>query len=399
MKLRSLIIALSVLFFSCSKKEEVHQFEINYLDAQKPDTIPIIFGKGTVSMNNRFEMGFTMAPDGKSMAFGVLGDSLPEETCLYLMTYQNGKWSAPDSTFLEDNVNTFYPMFGPASDEFFYVKSRQGASTDLWRAVYKQHKMIHSEPMDSVFNSSSREAGHGKAKNGDFYFTSNRDDQYQCCGDIYFSKLTASGYTEVIRSEELNSLADEESLFLSPDGNYIIVQSWQGEYKSKHDLYISYRTKSNSWTRLKRLNKHINGNQIEQRPFISPDSKFLFFSRTIKTVENELENYDADIYWVSTQQVFQPYIFDDQIEAEVRYNQAFEINLPADLFKDVNNSKLSYWVTLENNSEIPNWIHFDEESFTIRGNWLSQTPISLKLTAIDASGNSADFIFTQVIMH
>ena len=337
---------LIFIIFSCQPNKQIEEVSISYPDAQKPEDVPLVFGEGTISVKGRFDLGITISSDGKSLVFGVAD---PDATLLYLMNFQQGKWSEPDKSFLEENENIFFPMFSPSDNELFYAKSVEGYETDIWKASFDGAKANDPQPLDSLINSTSREAGHGMAMNGSFYFTSNRDDQYQCCGDIFY---TAPESSEVKKSEILNSGSDEESLFLSPNDNFIIIQSWRQEYQSKHDLYISYRTKDGSWTAPDRLNEKINSPEIEQRPFISPDNQFLFFSRMSITRENDEDIFESDIYWVSTKEVFKPYPFDTLTDTYVPYNETFQLNFPSDLFKDLDDDKLSYQVTLEDGSSL-----------------------------------------------
>ncbi len=385
-------IVLITLCLSCASKQDNNHKNIYYLDQKTPSEIPEVFGKGIVSVQGRFEMGFTISPDMKTIAFGVAHESNVEETCIYIMKYINGKWTAPDKSILPDNVNTFYPMFDHTGSEFYFAKSANGAETDLWMAEYLNDQMKNPQLLDSIINSNAREAGHGKSKSGPFYFTSNRDDQNQCCGDIYRSELVAEGYTKVEKVNELNSEADEEGLFLSPSGNYIIIQSWKSEFESKHDLYLSYQTKNGTWTNPERLNSKINGKDIEQRPFVSPDNKFLFFSRMSITQVDGQDNYESDTYWVSTRSIFKPYPFNTDIEVGVRYNEPFQFNLPDDLFKDVDDIELQYKMSLDNDSELPEWIKFDSTSLSLSGVWKSKEPLSIKVTASDSAGNDGSFI-------
>lgn len=384
---------LVIWSFSCSPKKHTEAPNITYLEQETPDSIPQVFGKDIVSVKGRFDMGFTISPDGKSMAFGVADESNPEKTCIYLMNYNNGKWTSPEKSFLSDNINTFFPMFSPSGKELYFAKSVDESPTDLWVAEYIDKNAVNPQPLDSIINSTEREAGHGKSKSGAFYFTSNRDDQYQCCGDIYYTQLESGVYSKVQKSDILSSPADEESLFLSPDENYIIVQAWKYDSKSKHDLFISYRTKKGAWTVPKTLSILINGEEIEQRPFISPDNKFLFFSRTSVTQENEQAVYDSDIYWVSTKSVFSPYAYNPQIDASIRYDEEFELHFPKDIFKDVDDEKLSFQLTLENDSAIPEWMEFDNGRLILSGKWNTKESLMLKLTATDTSENTGEFIF------
>ena len=393
MRLKLLLYTVLLLLFSCDAKKPTDDQNFQYLGQQLPDSIPVIFGEGVISVKGRFDMGLAISPDNNSIAFGVAHESNPEETCIYLMNYTKGEWTSPSRSFLPNNENTFFPMFSPSGDELYFAKSVDESPTDLWVAKYIDDKAINPQPLDSMFNSNSREAGHGKSKSGSFYFTSNRDESNPCCGDIYFTQLESEGHSQIKKSEILSSEADEESLFLSPNEDFIIIQVWKTEFGSKHDLYISYRTKNDSWTTPKRLNQLINSKEIEQRPFVSPDNKFLFFSRTGVTQENGQDVYDSDIYWVSTKSAFQPYVYNPEVEASIKFNEEFELKLPKDIFKDVDDQNLTYQLTLEDGSEIPGWIGFDDDRLTLSGKWETKETLSFKLIATDTSGNSKEFSF------
>lgn len=90
MKILKLLVIL--LGISCVRKTNS---AINYLDQKKPGIIPEIFAPGIVSMKGRFEMGFTMSPNGASIAFGVAREANAEETCIYLMNSQMENGAIP----------------------------------------------------------------------------------------------------------------------------------------------------------------------------------------------------------------------------------------------------------------------------------------------------------------
>jgi hypothetical protein len=393
LSLKSSFLAFAILLCACSIKKTEETLGIKYLGEKTPDSIPLIFGKGIVSVSGRFDMGFSISPNGKSMAFGVAHETEPEKTCIYLLKYLNEQWTEPSNSFLADNMNTFFPMFAPSGKEIYFAKSIDNSETDLWVATLTNEGAIAPRPLDTIINSKSREAGHGVSRNGTFYFTSNRNDQNQCCGDIYFTRFDSGVYNKVKKSEVLSSGADEESLFLSPNEDYIILQAWKNEFESKHDLFISYLTKKGAWTSPKRLNSNINGKEIEQRPFVSPDNKFLFFSRMSITRENDQDVYESDIYWVSTKSVFSPYVYNTEFEYTVKYNEDFELKLPSDIFKDIDDKYLTINLSLEDGSAIPDWLNYNPEDLSLKGKWSTQETVKLKLTATDSARNTANFNF------
>ena len=77
----------------------------------------------------------------------------------------------------------------------------------------------------------------------------------------------------------------------------------------------------------------------------------------------------------------------------MKYSEEFEVELPKDIFKDVDNKKLTFKLSLEDDSEIPEWIRFDAKGLSLSGKWNTKEALNLKLTATDISGNSGEFIF------
>ena len=381
--MKYLIPLVILLLTFCTKVQQSAISGINYPGQDVPKQIPQVFAPGLVSVQGRFELGFTISPDGQSMAFGVAHESNSAKTCIYLMHFTDGTWGPPDNTALPGNTNTFFPMFGPTGSEFYFAKSSDSSETDLWVAKYRNNEIVGPQPLDPIINSDSREAGHGKSKNGAFYFTSNRDDENQCCGDIFLSRQVAGTYSSVQKVDALNSGADEESLFLSPDEDYMIIQAWKNEFGSKHDLYLSYKNKAGQWASPQRLDSVINGKEIEQRPFVSPDKKYLFFCRMSITQENGQDFYESDVYWVSTRSVFKPYPFNATLEIELEFGEPFQIELPKDMFKDVDGTIVSYTASAGNKTALPDWISFDESNLLLSGTWKAKETLIVTITAID----------------
>ena len=113
------------------------------------------------------------------------------------------------------------------------------------------------------------------------------------CGDIYCSKPINGEYLTVKKVENINTPSDEDGLYISPDGDYIIIQTFQEE-KYKYDLYMSYFMFDNTWGKPERLDSSNNTTQLEIAPFISPDKKYLFFTRLF--LNNHYDISESDIF-------------------------------------------------------------------------------------------------------
>lgn len=386
----SIYISLSLILLvvaGCSLSPSRESTQLDYLDQIPPGDTPEIFAPGIVSVTGRFDMGFTMSADGNAIAFGIAHESDPTQTNIQFLTRKNGIWSGPNSTLLPDNINTSLPMFGPNGRELYYTKSVNGAENDLWVGKYSPAKITNNYQLSQSVNSGQREAGHGKTLDGTLYFTSNRDDERQCCGDIYRATL-ADNYSQAEKVHALNSEADEDGLYMSPKEDYIIIQAWKNEFQTKHDLYISYRTIRGSWTTPERLSAIINGPEIEQRPFVSPDNSYLFFSRMSINQRGNTTEYESDIYWINTESIFKPYLYNPVNTLQVTA-QNFSTQLPTDLFKDIDDEVLDYTATLADGSALPPGITFDTDQLIVSGSLGQQSSLTLSIKAEDSYGNTA----------
>ena len=86
------------------------------------------------------------------------------------------------------------------------------------------------------------------------------------------------------------------SPFISPDESFLLFSS-QREGSAGDDIFICFRNKDDSWTDAYNLGKKINTDRNESLPILSPDGKYLFFTRGDGP---HVQNREIDIYWVSS---------------------------------------------------------------------------------------------------
>ncbi len=385
------LIVMSIWTASCTSSLKDTESPA-YLNWPYPEGAPEFFAPDVVSIEGRFEMGFTMSPDGRTIAFGVSDEKDTSMNQIYFMQREEDGWSQPNTEVLHDNTNTFFPMFAPNGD-FYYARAVPGADTDIWKGKLQNGKITSSQPLAEAVNTEYREAGHGLSKDGLFLFTSNRDQAQPWGGDIY--QWLENGSVEKV--EVLSSDWDEESLFLSPEGDYILFQSWKPEHKSKHDLYISYKTKDGSWSNPMRLPDAINSKEIEQRPFVSPDKEFFFFSRMSVTQVGNETLVDSDIYWVRTNQVFSPFVYNPVSSIEVKADDDFVAFIPGDLFRNGSGKGAPVIrATLVDDSPLPDGFKFDLKKMWLKGNLNGEKSMTIKLTASNGKGLTASHQLTLV---
>jgi len=109
--------------------------------------------------------------------------------------------------------------------------------------------------------------------------------------DIYRSVPENGEYKEVQNlGNVINTRYIEEDPFIAPDGSYLLFDSNRPGGYGGYDLYIAWREKDGAWGRPVNLGERINSKYAENRAYISPDSKYLFFTSN--------RNGTMDTWWV-----------------------------------------------------------------------------------------------------
>ncbi len=79
----------------------------------------------------------------------------------------------------------------------------------------------------------------------------------------------------------MNTEFSEHDPFVAPDESYLIFTSTRPGGFGREDLYIGYKKVDGSWTEPKNMGKTINSSGVDFCPMLSPDGKYLFFTRNI----------------------------------------------------------------------------------------------------------------------
>ena len=305
-KISKLLVVIVVL--SACKNQTI---EVDYFGQAEPSTTPLLFAKGIISKKNRFEHGNSFSPDSQEFAFGILDDNSAKGT-IYHSKKSNGNWAKPESFAPLQNKSVYLPYFTPNGKALLFAQSIPDTSrlniTDIWKLDRTNEDWGAPKKMKSPLSSDSREASASMSLNGTLYFSSNRncEGKENCyTADLFSAPLTDNSYRNATAIAEVNSESDEESIFVSPQEDYLIFCRYT-DNTSWMDLYISYRDASNQWTTPRLVDASINSKDWDRRPYVSMDNKFLFFTR-LQIEETGLK--ESDIYWVITSKLFKPFVY------------------------------------------------------------------------------------------
>ncbi len=355
-----------------------------------PEDEPIIYGKGIISNDTLGLHGISFSPKGDELIYSVRTEGV------YYMKREGDKWTKPNLMDFSKKSLThiMYPKFSPDGNFISFVdgNSKQYNFGDIYK-ITRQSDNTWSDAikLPSPINIKGRDAGHCFTLNGNLYFTSGRADSIGN-NDVFKAVLGDNGKIEI---KLLNTISqyciftDEECLYVSPNEEFIITDSWRKRSKRKHDLFIAYRLDNNDWSELTPLNTQINTENFENAPFVTSDNKYLFFSRGGEGITN--------FYWVSTKKIFTPYLNLQIPDFFEKVNTEIKIEFPRNVFEDYNGEIVDYTLKVNGLDNLPEYIDFDKENLVIKGKSTKPEVLKCQLIAFDNDGNVGKTDFEIII--
>ncbi|MBN1820683.1 MAG: PD40 domain-containing protein [Prolixibacteraceae bacterium] len=252
--------------FSQSKK-----IKYDYLGQKPPGNIPELFAPGIVSVKGRYEYSLAISHDGNEIFFTTEspGDGL------MVIHRNNGIWGKPEPANLRGNNSWEFEAFYSPYGSKLYFSSNVDDVPRIWFCEREKSGWSKPEMLDSPVNSTPA-----------FWATVSNDKT------LYYTNLEAR---KIYKSEWIDgkySKTEDIGLpfgghpTISPDERFLL-------FNYKGDLFVSFNKKG-SWSEPIAFDENINTTFGETCPCLSPDGKYIFFSRY-----NEPEN-KSNIYWVSS---------------------------------------------------------------------------------------------------
>ena len=284
------LILISNLLFAQQNKD----LAIDYFGQTPPGDSAVIFAPGIVSLNDSFTNGITFSHNGDECCFARYDGKYWTWGTIFYAKYKNNKWNEFRPAPFTDLTKYFdiLPIFSPDGQKFIFASARPSRSynwVDLWMCERTGEGWGNPVKLDSAINNPIDDESFASiAKNGNLYF--NKD----LTNSIWFSSHANGTYSKAVRvAEPVNSKNGAGAAFISPDENYIIFASNRPEGYGGMDLYISFKKADGAWAKPENLGPKINGPTDESSARISPDKKYLFFTKGVK------KEYSS-IYWVSS---------------------------------------------------------------------------------------------------
>ncbi len=267
-----------------------------YLGQKPPSMKAELFAPGIVSTSdNEFLYGFFNK--GTVFIFDRTSPNLIDWIpAVYFMELKDGKWTKPSLSTLKGKPWYHSYTFAPEGKTIYFAW--KGALDDrttskdinIWSVKKTAEGWTEPRMLESPVNSDNIDTCPTVTKEGTLYFFSGREGGFGN-GDIYRSKLINGKHIEVENlGKPINTEYDEIDPLIAPDESYLIFCSKKPDGHGGYDFYISFQKPDNSWTEPVNMGEGINSSSYDDRPYITPDGKYFFFTR--------YESKNLNIYWV-----------------------------------------------------------------------------------------------------
>ncbi len=275
--------------------EELIGVEGPYLGQKPPKDTAVVFAPGIVS-TDASELNAVFSPDGTELIF-----TRPLKGIRYRMMYMHsidGKWTRPVEAPFAEGLNAVDPSYSPDGSTVFWcgtTAENVGEDMDIWYSERTGNGWTKAARAEPLINSEAEEVYPILTRSNTFYFISSREGGFGD-KDVYSARYAGGRFSDVKNlGESINTEALDSDTFVAPDESFMVISSLRKGGRGSGDLWVSFREKDGGWTNAVNIGPRVNTADMELTPMVSPDGKYLFFTRCGETI-----NGRCDLFWIRT---------------------------------------------------------------------------------------------------
>ncbi len=274
-----------------------------YLGQTPPGPIAKVFAPGLISDTRPqvWESNGTFSADGNTFCY--LRCSVrhsPRVGGIFITENTNQGWTAPKliESIRENQPSVWAPCLSPDANSIYFAIGLPASKRNLYRCDRTPHGWAVPQVLGPPLSSPSDEISCSIAANNSIYFGSLRKGgPFTKKSIIWTAPFIDNTWPRVkyisMNNQQVGRPADPG---IAPDESFMVFTAINlpGGYGHR-DIYLTLRLPDGTWSKPRNLGPRINSTYIEQGPRISPDKKYLFFTRSDGW---DPRKYSADIYWV-----------------------------------------------------------------------------------------------------
>jgi len=248
----------------------------------RPIREPMRFGDGMI--NTEADVyGPTFTPDGRTIYYTLRKDRDGHESIVF-SRFEDGRWTPPETASFSTHAYDKEPYLSPDGRRMFFASTRpqmegdERTAFDIWVVDRAGDGWGEPRRLGPAVNGPGYDNYPAVAANGNLYFGSEREAGRGRL-DIYVSRFVNGEYQPAENlGAGINTAATDTDPYIAPDESFIIFTSTRDGTRGEGDLYVS-RRENGAWTAPRHLGDVVNGASFDYTPFVSPDGRYLFYSR------------------------------------------------------------------------------------------------------------------------
>ncbi len=266
-----------------------------------------------------FESCIAFTPDGRACYFNV--ELPPTLSVIVELRLKQGSWTPPEVAAFSQGRGDANPAIAPDGKRFYFTSMRSldgGAEASSrpnpWVMERIGDDWDHPRPVNIPIGEKQYIMNVLPVADDSLYLTHREGRKETICR----SRLQNGSYqTPEPLSPEINAVQLQLAGYVAPDESYLLFSAFDAAGSlGGSDLYVSFRHSDGSWGPSVNLGPAVNTQGNEFSPYLSPDGKYLFFSRfsqrpmpgevagpplTYKEIKNFSfgpQNGLRDIFWI-----------------------------------------------------------------------------------------------------
>jgi Tol biopolymer transport system component len=211
-------------------------------------------------------------------------------------------WTVPK--IIESIKKSGLPAWGPSlsadanSIYFTYAMLKPLSKRNIYRCDRTAFGWTKPQALGPPLSSGAKELTCSIAANNSMYFGSSRKGEKPWGTSFIFVAPFVNNTWQQATYISLNNLQEggASGPAIAPDESFLVFTALNlPEGYGHRDLYLTLRRADGTWSKHRNLGPRINSSYYEHSAMISPDKKYLFFTRSEGW---DPRKHSADIYWV-----------------------------------------------------------------------------------------------------
>ena len=287
-----ILLGFSSLIYAQNKNEFTDLYG-DYLGQIAPGDTPVVFAPGIISRNGLEHGPAVFSTDGNAVYWcGRVADSQEGKIYTWYMKRINNRWTKPEVFVPFADSVCFDPFLSNDGERLYFGADGDAGNTDIWFVEKQGDGWGKPKSISPVVNTINGQCQATLTSDGTVYYIDYKTVNNKWTCDILRSRFKNGNYLQPdTLPVNINSSSEDWTPYIARDDSYLIFSSTKNKYG---DLYISFHDiPTDTWSEPINMGATINTGTQETYPTVSPDSKYLFFTRYTN------EKSSMDVYCVS----------------------------------------------------------------------------------------------------